>query len=73
MDAINSLPAQLNSNLLLFNCLITDHFFVNVCVEPKAIEQCFAPSIDKVRCIIKVHFGSNAPSQSDRPDFIIPR
>ena len=73
MDAINSLPEQLNSNLLLFNCLITDHFFVNVCVEPKEIEQCFAPSIDKVHCIIKVHFGSNAPGQSDRPDFIFPR
>ena len=73
MDAINSLPAQLNSNLLLFNRLITDHFFVNVCVEPKATEQCFDPSIDKVHCIIKVQFGSKVPRQSDRPDFIFPR
>ena len=69
MDAINSLPAQLNSNLLLFNCLITGHFFVNVCVEIKAMEKCFAPSIDKVHCIIKVHVGSNVPGQSDRPEF----
>ena len=73
MDAINSLPAQLNSNLLFFNCLITDHFFVNMCVEPKAMEKCFAPSIDKVHCIIEVQVGSNVPGQSDRPDFIFPR